>query len=160
MTAWSLVTSGTSQTMKSSPRPLTSQKSRKTHSCRVKKIIFLWFNEKNKSRTWLTSGTCVTSKWRHALDINEWTKEMVFASWKKKSWALDEANGYSGCNLWMTMVWLKGNLTQQRCLKTNQKEGWLDPRSKLNEKQSTIGTHEAVVYCPMIDWKTKKKNRT
>ena len=30
-------------------------------------------------------------------------------------------------------------------------EGWLDPRSKLNEKQSTIGTHEAVVYCPMID---------
>ena len=36
-------------------------------------------------------------------------------------------------------------------------EGWLDPRSKLNEKQSTIGTHEAVVYCPIIDWKTKKK---
>ena len=36
-------------------------------------------------------------------------------------------------------------------------EVWLDPRSKLNEKQSTIGTHEAVVYCPMIDWKTKKK---
>ena len=35
--------------------------------------------------------------------------------------------------------------------------GWLDPRSKLNEKQSTIGTHEAVVYGPMIDW--KKKNR-
>ena len=30
-------------------------------------------------------------------------------------------------------------------------EGWLDPRSKLNEKQSTIATHEAVVYCPMID---------
>ena len=37
--------------------------------------------------------------------------------------------------------------------------GWLDPRSKLNEKQSTIGTHEAVVYGPMIDWKKKKKNR-
>ena len=36
-------------------------------------------------------------------------------------------------------------------------EEWLDPRSKLDEKQSTIGTHEAVVYCPMIDWKTKKK---
>ena len=35
--------------------------------------------------------------------------------------------------------------------------GWLDPRMKLNEKKSTIGTHEAVVYCPMIDWKTKKK---
>ena len=36
-------------------------------------------------------------------------------------------------------------------------EGWLDPRSKLNEKQSTIGTHEAVVYCPMIDWKIKNR---
>ena len=35
-------------------------------------------------------------------------------------------------------------------------EGWLDPRSKLNEKQSTIGTHEAVVYGPMIDWKKKQ----
>ena len=36
-------------------------------------------------------------------------------------------------------------------------EGWLDPRSKLNEIQSTIGTHEAVVYGPMIDWKRKKQ---
>ena len=27
---------------------------------------------------------------------------------------------------------------------------------KLNEKKSTIGTYEAVVYCPLIDWKTKK----
>ena len=34
---------------------------------------------------------------------------------------------------------------------TNQKEGWLDPRSKLNEIQSTIGTYETMVYCPMID---------
>ena len=34
--------------------------------------------------------------------------------------------------------------------------GWLDPRMKLNEKKSTIGTYEAVVYCPLIDWKTKK----
>ena len=38
---------------------------------------------------------------------------------------------------------------------TNQKEG-LDPRSKLNEMKSTIATHEAVVYYPLIDWKTKK----
>ena len=42
---------------------------------------------------------------------------------------------------------------------TNGKEGWLDPRSKLNEKQSTIGTYETVVYYPMIDWKTNKKNK-
>ena len=34
--------------------------------------------------------------------------------------------------------------------------GWLEPRSKLNEKQSTIATHEAVGYYPMIDWKNKK----
>ena len=36
-------------------------------------------------------------------------------------------------------------------------EGWLDPRSKLNAIQSTIGTHKTVVYGPMIDWKTKKR---
>ena len=52
---------------------------------------------------------------------------------------------------------IKGKLSAAKVSETNQKEGWLDPRSKLNEKQSTIGTHEAVVYCPMIDWKTKKK---
>ena len=52
---------------------------------------------------------------------------------------------------------IKWNLNVEKMSETNQKEGWLDPRSKLNEKQSTIGTHEAVVYCPMIDWKTKKK---
>ena len=28
---------------------------------------------------------------------------------------------------------------------------------KPKEKQSTIGTHEAVVYGPMIDWKIKKQ---
>ena len=53
---------------------------------------------------------------------------------------------------------IKWNLNVEKVSETNQKEGWLDPRSKLNEKQSTIGTHEAVVYCPMIDWKIK--NRT
>ena len=42
---------------------------------------------------------------------------------------------------------------------TNQRRGWLDPRSKLNEKQSTIGTHKTVVYGPMIDWKDKKKKK-
>ena len=38
--------------------------------------------------------------------------------------------------------------------------GWLDPRSKLDEKQSTIGTYETMVYYPMIDWKTNKKTKT
>ena len=36
-------------------------------------------------------------------------------------------------------------------------EGWLEPSMKPKEKQSTIGTHEAVVYGPMIDWKIKNK---
>ena len=36
--------------------------------------------------------------------------------------------------------------------------GLLDPRSKLNEKKSTIATHEAVFYYPLIDWKTKKND--
>ena len=39
-------------------------------------------------------------------------------------------------------------------------EGWLDPRSKLNAIQSTIGTYETAVYYPMIDWKTNKKTKT
>ena len=46
---------------------------------------------------------------------------------------------------------IKGNLIAAKVSETNQKEGWLDPRSKLDEKQSTIGTHKAVVYGPMID---------
>ena len=41
---------------------------------------------------------------------------------------------------------------------TNQKEGRLDPRSKVNEKKSTIAAHEAVVYYPLFDWKTKKND--
>ena len=53
---------------------------------------------------------------------------------------------------------IKGNLIAAKVSETNQKEGWLDPRSKLNEKQSTIGTYETAVYGPMIDWKIK--NRT
>ena len=46
---------------------------------------------------------------------------------------------------------IKGKLSAAKVSETNQKEGWLDPRSKLDEKQSTIGTHKAVVYGPMID---------
>ena len=46
---------------------------------------------------------------------------------------------------------IKGKLSAAKVSETNQKEGWLDPRSKLDEIQSTIGTHEAVVYGPMID---------
>ena len=77
--------------------------------------------------------------------INTYDKDRGFASWRKKSWAGDEANWYNGWTLSWTMVWINGILTWKNSLKTNQKEGWLDPRSKLNEKQSTIGTHEAVV---------------
>ena len=50
---------------------------------------------------------------------------------------------------------IKWNLNVEKVYETNQKEG-LDPRSKLNEIKSTIATHEAVVYYPLIDWKTKK----
>ena len=52
---------------------------------------------------------------------------------------------------------IKWFLNVAKMPETNQRRGWLDPRSKLNEKQSTIGTHEAVVYGPMIDWKIKKQ---
>ena len=52
---------------------------------------------------------------------------------------------------------IKWNWRLVNVSETNQKEGWLDPRMKLNEKKSTIATHEVVVYYPLIDWKTKKK---
>ena len=39
----------------------------------------------------------------------------------------------------------------------NRKRGRLDPRSKLDEIQSTIGTHKTVIYYPMMDWKKQKK---
>ena len=52
---------------------------------------------------------------------------------------------------------IKGKFNAAKVSETNQKEGWLDPRSKLDEIQSTIGTHEAVVYGPMIDWKIKNR---
>ena len=51
---------------------------------------------------------------------------------------------------------IKWNLNVAKMSETNQKEGWLDPSMKPNEKQSTIGTHKAVVYGPMIDWKKKQ----
>ena len=53
---------------------------------------------------------------------------------------------------------IKWNWKLAKVSETNQKEGWLDPRSKLDEKQSTIAAHEAVVYYPLIDWKTKKQD--
>ena len=52
------------------------------------------------------------------------------------------------------MVWINNDVNQNGWLK--RKEGWLEPRSKLYQKNSTIGTHEAMSYCPMIDWKNKK----
>ena len=52
------------------------------------------------------------------------------------------------------MKWI---LIVAKMAETNQRRGWLDPGSKLNKKQSTIGTHKTVVYGPMIDWKDKKK---
>ena len=38
-----------------------------------------------------------------------------------------------------------------------EKNMFLEPRSKMKDKQSTIATHEAVVYYPMIDWKKQRK---
>ena len=41
----------------------------------------------------------------------------------------------------------------------NESEGGLlDPRSKPNEIKSIVTTNEAVVYYPLIDWKTKKND--
>ena len=46
---------------------------------------------------------------------------------------------------------IEGKWSTAKVSENELQEGWLDPRSKLNEIQSTIGTHEAVIYGPMID---------
>ena len=53
-----------------------------------------------------------------------------------------------GLNKWNLIV---ERLSEKRI----RRRGWLDPRSKLKEIQSTIGTHKTVVYGPLIDWKRK-----
>ena len=120
------------QVMKSSPRPLASPKSRKNTQDFRSTHDFLM----DVSRISLvTCGTCVTPERRHALDINKWTWERVFASWRQKSWALDEAILYSGWNLWMTTVWLNRFLTWQKCLKRNGKRA---VRSKKQTECDTV----------------------
>ena len=96
------------QTMKSSPRPLASQKSRKTHCCRVKNH-FLWFNEKtNLEPGWQAGRVWRPSDVTPIFYINTHDEDRVFASWRKKSWVMDEAIECSGWNLTWTMVWLNG----------------------------------------------------
>ena len=46
---------------------------------------------------------------------------------------------------------IKWFLNVAKMPETKLERGWLDPRSKLNAIQSTIGTYETVVYGPMID---------
>ena len=141
--------------MKSSPRPLASPEVKKNTLYGGQNQLFLI--NKSGIEPGDKRDVCdvrVTS--RPFFYINTQNKDRVFASWRKRSWAMDEAIECSGWNLTLTMVWLNGIWTWKRCLKRIRR-GWLDPRSKLNEKQSTIATHEAVVYCPMIDCKTKKK---
>ena len=138
------------QVMKSSPRPLASPKSRKNTQDLDPHMIFLM----DESRVSLvTCGTCVTPEWRHAhffaliyrMNISylllrgrsheRWMRPfdimVVTCEWPR----FDERQFDRGQSDWNKI----------------EMEGWLDPRSKLNKKQSTIGTYEAVVYCPMID---------
>ena len=87
-------------------------------------------------------------------NFNTWTEEKVFASWLKRSYVWVEATEYNGWIRWKTRAWSGVNQYEKKCLRKKQ---CLEPRSKMKDKQSTIATHEAVVYYPMIDWKTKKK---
>ena len=46
----------------------------------------------------------------------------------------------------------------EKVSETNSEGGLLDTRCKLNEIKSIVTTNEAVVYYPLIDWKTKKND--
>ena len=95
------------QTLKTSPRPLASPEVHgKTHCIEVK-INF--FNQQIASGTWWQAGRV----WRPSdvtpiFYINTHNEDRVFASWRKKSWAMDEAIECSGWTLTWTMVWLNG----------------------------------------------------
>ena len=48
--------------------------------------------------------------------------KIQIASWRQESWGMNEAMAYNGWTLRATMVWLKENAYDPRCLKKN-KEG-------------------------------------
>ena len=55
--------------------------------------------------------------------INTQNKYKVFASWRKESWAGDEAMEYNGWTLSWTMVWSNENGNWQKCLKEMRRRG-------------------------------------
>ena len=72
---------------------------------------------KISSGAWLQAGRVWGPSDVTPFDINTQSEDRVFASWRKKLWAMDEAMECSGWNLTLTMVWLNGNQTWKRCLK-------------------------------------------
>ena len=103
------------QTMKSSPRPLASQ-SQEKHT--LWRSTSTFFNQHIARRAWLKVGRV----WRPSdvtpiFCINTQNEYKVFASWRKESWAGDEAMQYNGWTLSWTMVWSNENGNWQKCLK-------------------------------------------
>ena len=104
------------------------------HRKSIKKHTLYWsqhkFNGKKiSSGTWWQAGRVwgpsdVTPF--YTADVQ--SRYKGFASWRTKSWALDEA---IECNAWTlswTMVWMIETETWKNCLK--RKKGWLNPRSE------------------------------
>ena len=137
------------QTMKRSPRPLASLEVNKKKLYWGQNHLF-GFNRLS-TVAWLQAGRVWGPSDVTPLIFNTHSKCRVIASWRKKSWAMDEAMECNGWTLTLTMVWLNG-----KGVWNESEGGLLDTRSKLNEIKSIVTTNEAVVYYPLIDWKTKK----
>ena len=87
-------------------------------------------------------------------DINTENEDRVFASWRKKSWAMDEAMEYNGWTLTLTMVWLNGNGNWKRCLKRIRRV----VRSKKQTEWDKVDCyHERGGGLLSIDWLEDKK---
>ena len=62
--------------------------------------------------------------------INTRNKYKVFASWRKESWAGDEAMEYNGWTLSWTMVWSNENGNWQWCLKKRIRRRVIRPKKQ------------------------------
>ena len=141
---------------KEAPDPLHHRKSIKTHCMEIK--INFFFNDNLEWSLGYKRDVCDVQMTSRPLMINTQSKCKGFASWRKKSWAMDEAMEYNGWTLTWTMVWLNGNGNWKRCLKRNRRR--VVRSRKQTEWDKVDHCHARGGGLLSIDWLEDKENRT
>ena len=128
LTAWNLVTSGTLQFMKNSPRPLASRKSRKNT------LNINFFNQHIASGTWWQAGRC--NSWKMAPDPSHPKSQEKHSVWRSKSTFLINTSRVEP-GLQVGRVWRPSDVTplilmseqKKWCLPLGRKshERWMRP---------------------------------